>query len=418
MRLEQDIITCNVSNTVSSSMSSVTFIARELIEKMFPEGYFKDVYITTTQASSEMSSMDIDDVKIRQYPIMSITPGYVPDGNEAVMNPFPLWRRGQFERFREDGRYGYKRVFYNDTDEIYISAIPYRIKFFFDYKFKLETHMNKIDFTHILRQKFQQGERFFLNGNYFEAEIPNTIIKAISRIKDYDLTDKEEYDEFCDYLNTGSEGNIHHALVHSTGRKRFTHTYESNILVNVETAPTTEGRSRTKVNMADDESEVELELSFELWIPGNYMFRCKTLPQGDYNDDLLPNERKVIIDKPLSPIVMRTKGNRTLNRIEKIVTDVNTTVDRINIEDLFKDDIVQLIRTSVARKDFTVLKILFDFDIYRDMKKLEEGVDYNINWKSKEIILINPFQNYVYNVASYIDRSVLYRLIGPETIKH
>lgn len=410
-------VMCEVSNTVSSSLSSVTYVAKEFIENLFPKDYFKEIYITTTQASTEMSSMDVDDIKIRQYPFMSINPGYIPDGNEAVMNPFPLWRRGRFQKFREDGPYGYKRVFYNDTDELYISAIPYRIKFIFEYKFKLETHLNKIDFTHILRQKFHQSERFFINNCFFEAEIPNTIIKAMSTIKDYDLTDNDEYKDFCSYLNHGSLGNIHHALVHSTKRKRFTHTYKSNILVTVETAPNTDGRTKNKVNMADDEGEVEMELAMELWIPGNYIFRCKELPEGDYNS-VSGVDGKVVIDMPLKPIIMQTKGNRTLFNLEKIVTDTESKIDVIPINDLFTADINKVIDESVLKKDFTILKVLFEFDIYRDKYKLEEGVDYYVDWRTKEIVLKNPFLNYVYGVASYIDQSAMFRIQNPNVIKH
>lgn len=415
--IKQDVITCNVSNTVSSLMSSVTAVARDFILKMFPDEYFREIYITTTQTSSEMTDTDTDEIKIKRYPLLSISPGYIADSNEAIMNPFPLWRRGQFQRFRfRNDHYGYKHIFYNDQDEIYIDAIPYRIKFSFEYKFKVESHMEKIDLTHILRQKFNQGERFFLNNQYFEAEIPNTIIKAIASIKNYDLKDPDEINEFYDYLQTFSNGNIHSKILHSTGNKMFSHIYMSNILVNVENPPSSDGRLRQRVNMSDAEGEVDMELSMELWIPGNYMFFCKKLPVGNYKPEM--NENKIIVDKAVSFVPKLTRGNRNRLRWEKFVTEANVKVDKISFRELISKDILPFIDDRINQKDFNIINELFEIIVYRDGKEIKANTDYRINWKTMEIEMINPLFNYVYNIGIYVDQKLLYKFIGSKPIEH
>jgi len=404
---KKTIITCNVSNSICSLLSSMTGFARDLILDFFPENYFKDIYISTALASSQQAEIDDDDIPIKQYPQLSITPSFVPDYDDTYGGPYPTWRRGIVHTFNHySSRYGYKKIFYNDEDNLIISAIPNRVKFSFDYKVKVETHLQKMDVVYMLRQKFHNNDRVYWNNQLLKAQIPNTLIQALSSCKDLEIKDPYEREEFFRYLKNHSQGHIEPVIYTGSGNHTFVHTYLANILVTVETPPDTDTKTVTKNNMAGSEEIVEMTLTMELWIPSNYMFECNSLPSGRYEPTF--DESKVYIygSVPLRP--NNTIGDKTLIKWQELVTEVNTPLDSISMDDFLPIETLDFINEQLQKRDYEYLVETFMFVLYRDRKKLDFGKDFVIDWREKKIVLLNPFFNYNYHIGCYANQATLY----------
>jgi len=401
------IITCNVSNSICSLLSSMTSFAKNFILDFFPENYFKDIYISTALASSEQAGTTEDELPIKKNPQLSIVPSFNPDFDETYGGPYPTWRRGIFETFKSTTyRYGYKKVFYNDEDDLIISTIPNRIKFSFDYKIKLDTYLQKMDVVYMLRQKLHNNDRFYWNNQLLKAQIPNTLIKALSSCKDLEIKDPHDRDEFFKYLKHHSQGHIEPVIYSGSGNHTFVHTYAANVLITVENPPSTEEKSVNKQNMASGDELVELTLTMELWIPSNYMFECKTLPVGSYQPT--DDESKVYFysSTPLKP--RNTFCEKTLIVWQELITEVNTTLDSINMDDFLPFETLQFLNEQWLKKDYDLLNCTFKFVLYRDNKEIEYGRDFLVDWKHKKIILVNPLLNYSYYVGCYANQATLY----------
>jgi hypothetical protein len=384
-------------------MSGITGFARDFIKSYFPDNYFKTEFITTTSASSLESLTNDDDLPFNRYPLLSISPAYLPNYDDTFAGPMPYWRRGlvPLSRYSSE-RYGNRRIFYNDIDDIIIAVTPSRLKFSFEYKIKVQSHLIKIDVTHMLRRVFNENDKFFANNVILEAQVPNTIIKAISAIKGYDLEDQEDIKSFYKYLQQFSKGNIHEKTDLASGRKIFSYIYGANILIAVDNPAESDGKSVEKIGMSDAEGVVELTLTMELWIPDNYILECKTLPTGDYNAGL--DETKVTIEHFVKLRPPQVKNDKVMIEFQKFITDVNVKVD---ISSLFEKPTLDFIDSRLKSGDKKLIEEIFDIDVYRDEKLMIYDRDYKFNWKTKEIEMILPLFNYTYNVAIYADQNRL-----------
>jgi len=401
------IITCNVSNSICSLLSSMTSFAKNLIMDFFPEGYFKDVYISTALASSEQAGVNDDEIPIKKYPQLSIVPSFSADYDEVVGGPFPTWRRGIFQTFNHySSRYGYKKIFYNDEDNLIISAIPNRVKFSFDYKIKVETYLQKIEVVYMLRQKFHNNDRMFWNNQLLKAQIPNTLIKALSNCKDLEIKNPNDRELFLKYLKDHSEGHIEPVIYTGSGNHTFVHTYAANILVSVESPPSTDEKNVNKNNMAINEDTVDMTLNMELWIPSNYMFECNSLPPGKYEPTF--DESKVYVYGSTVLRPNNTMGDKTLIKWQELITEVNTPLDSISMDDFLPFDALGFINEQLEKRDYDYLTETFMFVLYRDNKRLEFDKDFLVDWKNKKLVLVNPFFNYNHYIGCYANQATLY----------
>jgi hypothetical protein len=402
------IITCNVSTSISSLLSAVTGVVKESICKLFPDEYFQEIFIGTSQANAQQVEMEQqdDDVMVKRYPQLSIIPQFNVDIDDMFGGPYPMWRRGVYQRFRTQGHkdYGYKKIFYNDADELIINAIPSRVKFTFDCKIKLETHLLKIDTVHYLRQRMNTNDIFYLNDILLESDIPNTIIDAIAKIKNFNLEDQEELDNFYKYLKQYSQGTITEKIEHSSGLKVFSFLYAANILTKIENPPEAD-TSIERVNMSEGDGLINFTISMELWSPSNYLFECSYLPKGNYNEHL--DMGKVTVQHVFKARPPREKDGRVMFKWNKFVTDVNVKVDKIDLDALFTQPMIDLIKDRSENKDEEFLNDLFEIVVYEDEKELIKDKDFRINWSNLSLEMIYPKFNYVYNVGIYGDNAQL-----------
>jgi len=407
--IQKSIITCSVTNSACSTMSHVSAFAREFIEQFFPEDFFQSFYITTSSISNEQSQFEDDNNIVKQLPQLSINPVYLPDYDDVFGGPFPMWRRNMYQRFSSKDRYGYKHIFLNDEDNISISVIPQRIKFQYEYKIKCDSYLHKIDIVHQLRQKLNSNDIFYWNNVVLESQIPNTIIQSIAEIKKFDLTEETDKNCFLNYLKQFSGSRIESKIYTGTGNLTFTHLYSANILIKVESPPNVDGNTKERETWGEGDPIIDFSLTMELWIPNNYKLECNSVPSKKYYST--PNESKITVEHVFKLKPPSTKGERSLITWTKFITDVNTKIDKIDISTILNKELIRIIDESIEDHDIKFLDELFEFVLYRNEIPIEYNKEFKFNWETKEIILLNPYLNYVYNLGIYVDQAKLHDYI-------
>lgn len=404
-------IFCNVSTSISSVIGNITGLYKDFITSCFPKEYFKEIFITTTHVSNEQNGED--DVIKKRLPQLSISPGYIPSADETTMTPYPKWRRAFKPVFR-DHRFSGREVFMNDEDEIYIYAIPYRMKINFETKIKVPTHMEKLDILFYVKQMFENGEKFYLNNKYLETEIPKSIIKALSAIKGFNLEDEDDLENYFNYLKTYSTGYISKKKNLSTGNEKYSYRFPANILVIIENGGDADGRTSNKINMSDNDNVIDFSISFEMWIPSNYVMQTVNLPVGDYSPDL--SSERVGFDFTLQTRPNRIRGEKTEIEFKTFITEVNTSIDEIDISSMFPHDYRDFLISLVEQGDYELLNATFELVCFRDNIELKPD-DYEIDWKTLTMKLIHPYQNYVYSIISYGNRKLINENIDQKIAK-
>lgn len=407
------VFTCQTSNTICSILSNVTAFAKDLILRLFPQSFFKNIFITTSSASSQQADLEDNELPIKEYPQLSIAPIYYPAYEDTIGTPNAMWRRGFYMGFRTfNERYGYKRVFYDEDEELRLSAIPNRLKIGIEYKIKVRTHLKKIEVLHMMRQKFYDNDRIYWNNVLLESQIPGTLIKAIANIKGFDLETKEGIDGLLKYLSVQSGGNITTKIDLATGNTVFCWLYSANILVSTESAPESDGRNIERINMADNEGAIEMTLGLELWSPNNYVFECKNLPEGDY----LPviDDGRITVEGMFKLVPPKFYNDFILMEFRKFTTDVNISVEYIKFDVMLYKNILELCDARKQANDYTFFDEVFKVKLFREDADMVEGKDYTVDWETYTINILNPRFNFVYGVGIYADTKVLFNMVNPE----
>jgi len=403
---DREMIFCQVSTALSSILGSVTGAAKEMMLSLFPKDYFREIFITTTLTSNQEKE-HTDEVVVKRLPMLSIAPGYIPGNDDTIMGGQPLWRRG-IKPFR-DGEGNYAKIFNNTQDFITVWAIPYRIKFSMDYKIKVSSFFEKIDCTQYLRQKMENGTKFFYNNVLLEAQLPNVIVKAIANIKGYDLNKNDDVNALYNYLKQYSSGYITRKINRATGNQTFFFKFNVNFLVSVTNGAESDGKTREKINQVDGDSIIEMGTEMELWIPTSFIFECKTLPKDDYN--VYERNDKVHLDYTFKMRPKSTRGLRTEVAFSTILTDINIKTDSVNFKTLLDQDFIDIIENRIKAGDTPYVDDLFEVVAYRDNTELAYKKDYYVDWKSFTLYINNPYFNYVYSIGIYADVKKLNELI-------
>jgi len=401
MQLNNNIMSCFISTSVSSVVGNLTTVAKDYIESKFPRNYFKEVHVTTEISSSEMKE-DADDVKKKRLPILSINPIFMPSANDTLMESYPRWRRGGKRYMFRDTKSRYYPVFFDDVNDIYVWAIPNRIKVNFEMKVKVASSMRQMDLIYYIRQRMGTSGYSFLNEQRLETEIPKSIIKGMTQLTGVDTTDNDQVLEFLNYLQRYSNGYVTRKNNLSSGNPMYQFAYGSNILIHGESG--SEG-DKEKINMVEKESNVSFAFSFETWIPSTFILESKNEVTYDNEEEYVFDDENISFAQSFNIKPNRIRGHKSELRWEGYVTDVNKTIDTVELESLFTEKQKKVIRYLIDNS--LNIDEVFEMVSFRDMKELVKDIDYTFDWDTLTLTSINPHQNYTHFVGLYADLKLL-----------
>jgi len=398
MKRNNNIINVQANTSVSSIMGNVSYVAKEYILSKFPKDYFKEITIANGLISSDMRE-DNDDVKKKPNPRLSIDPIFIPDENDTFGGSLPEWYNSGESFVYRDTMNNYYPVLYNDTDEIFVWTVPNKLKINFELKMKVNSSMQKIDLIHYLRRVFLRNKHMYINDVALKAEVPKSIVKSIANMKDYDLEDNDQVIEFYDYLKQYSNGYVVRQMNLSSGLPTYQYRFLANILMKVEEPSTGDTE---KISMIEKDSVVNTTISFELWIPTNYILESQNQiePLGGFDEDLLEDSGSYISHS------FKSKPNKVIEGKSELfwqgyVTDIETKEDIIGVEGIISTNNREIIDHMIENDN--VISDLYEIFVYRDGEELIEGEgnDYLFDWTTLELSTFNPFQNYTHHVGLY-----------------
>lgn len=171
----------NIQTSISSVVGSATSFYINWLKSKFPQGFFKDTYVSGMLTSIETERRDIYKKK---KPLLITRPEYAAEN--GFMETLPYWHNTLQYVFNDSDRY-YTPVYKDLEKKISIHAIPDRIKINFPTRILVPTKVYGMNLLHYMKNIIEPGGHGFINNVFFENEIPSSFISMI-----FDIVFNEE----------------------------------------------------------------------------------------------------------------------------------------------------------------------------------------------------------------------------------
>lgn len=204
MKIYVDEDKINILQTVASAstmISSVAGIAKEYILSKFEPGYFKNVYIDTSETSIQQDRNALYNASANKipYPSMTITPEISLDSPIGGMEKSLFLSSPNLFIRRNSDRY-YRKLVVDPDNDFSISYTGDYITTNFLFKITTNSFVSSTDVAFFLKSKFQTDFFQYLNNQFLQTEIPKSFIKMIADMKQWDLTNNDDMDALRLYL--------------------------------------------------------------------------------------------------------------------------------------------------------------------------------------------------------------------------
>ena len=204
MLIYNDTDSLNIVQSIASAstlISSATVAAKNYIVSNFPNGFFKHIYVDSSEAISQAKenyrhNQILDKIP---YPSLTITPDFMLDDPIGGMNK-ALHLNSPNLFLRKNMREVYKTLLIDPKSKIQIFYTSDYITIPLTFKITVNTYMNNIDTAYYLKSKFQQGMYRYLSDQILATEIPKSFIKCIANIYGWDITKQDDMDKLRLYL--------------------------------------------------------------------------------------------------------------------------------------------------------------------------------------------------------------------------
>jgi hypothetical protein len=386
-----DLIAQMVGTSISTIISTVTNSVVSFVKTRFPDNYIKSTIINTTMCSVQLERKDI--IK-RGNPIMTVATLYDPNADTTLGN-----LSGWFMNYTSIPKkfYGeYPTVFFDEENGYYIYAMLDRVKFNFEFKIRLNGHLQAIDACNNLLYRMPFEKPFFVNNVSMETPVPQTLLKAILVDKGVDISKPEEVDSFYEHLNRFSNGSLTRKVHLASNRNLYFYKYRTNLLCKCDSKPSVDYEPK---NMALGNSVISFQMSTELWVPYKFILQTRK-PIVLEEPPLTEGEiiSYITLDQPVfGPAV----DNYRLVFWREYITDSNVLVDILPMAETFSDELKTVISHNLSNgiDNSEFFKIV----VFWNKEKKVEGTDFTFNWRTLELNTINPLYNMSYFVAVYAD---------------
>lgn len=169
----QKMRSSNIQTSISSVVGSATSFYMNWLKSKFPQGFFKDTYVSGMLTSIETERKDIYK---KEKPLLITRPEYAAEN--GFMETLPYWHNTLQYVFNDSDRY-YTPVFKDLEKKISIHAIPDRIKINFPTRILIPTKVYGMNLLHYMKNIIEPGGHGFINNVFFENEIPASFINMI-----------------------------------------------------------------------------------------------------------------------------------------------------------------------------------------------------------------------------------------------
>lgn len=400
--------------TQNALYSSITGIMQSFFISLLPKNFFKTLFIQNSIHAVTEQALHDDEKMVKDLPALSMLLNYEPQENtfngDSFLEGNIFTLRSSY--LRPSGIVSH--IIRDWNEQIYVTAPVNRIKNTFEVTFTVDSDMQALNLSGYLRSKLGLNRPMYLTRRIIEVPLPMSVMGAIARTRGFDLNDKDSFAKFVEYIKLVSNDTVVWKLHNTSGKKLFFFRYFTNILYKVTSFGNIESEKDNKALM---EARIKLEIEVE------YNHHSYYIVESFQN--LVPPEDNFVIDSTgigatihwTLPIVLRDQldnGMKCFLKVD-IVSDINKPLDVISLEDVLSTDIVDYIDHVLETKD----KELDNFLLLTVVSNGEELDDeqYFVDWKGKEVTLINPKENYDYKILLYGDMTDLLKYTKPHKNK-
>lgn len=388
-----------------SMLSSITGIVKNHILSKLPKGYIKYTYIKNSIPSVTEQANGEEETMIKEKPALSLGLNY--SFNEAVTQGDNFrWGMSKIPVGVHMYDSIYTKIFFNEEDFIYLSTIDERTKLVYDVAVRLDSESQAYNLMNYLRSYVGVGRPYYLSRVNIETPVPFECLTMISAGKGFDLRTPDGLRAFHDYLTVWSGGRLTYKKNLSSGNFNYFVKYNANILCKIPDVPTIERTTEGKSVLSAD---VRFQLEVEFPTLTNFITEREELTPVEDREmgDMisLAGTNSVIYNFTAQMPLKRMHETKTLTLYFEIVTDVNESVDETQFRDMLQPRVMFFIehQRQYLAKDPDAIRRHLKILVIRDVEELVEERDYEVDWESFTVKILNPHLNYVYRFAVYVD---------------
>ena len=387
------------TSTYSSTVSQITSFAVDFFKSKFPTNYFKHTHISTSLNSINLQ--DTENTEKYKLPALAVTPSMSNDSTFMERLPYTYRPFHQVRRNEYHSEY-YNRVLIDGEHLVSIYAIPTRVKVNFAINIKLQTVLQMYDLLQYIENNFETTGIEFVNNTRMEAEIPKAIMLNMGKNLGYKMDDIDQQRLFDEYLKRYSYQTITSGVNVSTGNRKYSYRYLTNMMIDYPDAPN--GSANTN-NLSVDSTTVEFSFGVECWVPNIFLLNTPESYEIDY--EILDDDDKFYYNTVLDVDYIKQRlDNMSLITQKKFIPEVNTEVDTLSYAPVLQYEIRKIIQTlhelDMDKHIPEILKIKVMCG-----NKLLHDVLYDVDYVRHIIHTKQPMSNTTYMILVYGDLKYL-----------
>lgn len=392
---------CTATSTISDIIGGITSFMTHYFMEKFPDNFFKKVYISE---SINFKNLYRDLFQMQYKPYLFVQPQF--ELGNHIMGQLPVWSKANYMIFKDRSR-SYKKILQDDKNRINIYYIPNRMKVNFTLGIRLQTQMEAWNILGYIDQQFENNGHYFINKVNLQSELPKSFVIQICKLLDYNYNDRADRILLQEYLNQHSVGGIEEIINQSTGNPSYVFNYFPNILT---TYPDLASHERNMKNLVMNYSQVNYAIGTEFWFPGTFIMECDNLDKHlelDYKEDLndlYKYKYNLAFDKDH---VLSYDNDKELLIKRKFITDVNVTIDKLNLDYILEDRLQKIIKLML--KHSLNPNKLFKVHLYTNGIRVPED-SYDVDYENLILKTFKPLSNQTYYVYIYADLKLLNKI--------
>jgi hypothetical protein len=207
-----------------------------------------------------------------------------------------------------------------------------------------------------------------------------------------------------DYLKKWSGGRITFKKNLSSGNFNYFLKYNANVLCKIPDIPTIEKNVEGK-SVINADVRYSLEIEFPTFT--NFITEYEEgLPVPvNGTPELVDGGRSAIYNFTSKLQFTRQLGDKNLAVTFEFVTDVNKTIDETDFREAIPEALDFFIthQKQLLVTDPQALSRHLQIIVLRDDELMKENEDFTVDWPNQTVRVMNPWFNYIYRMAIYVD---------------
>ena len=384
--------------TITSSMVFGTLLGviKEHVISKLPKNFIKNTYITNSIASISEEYYDEDTQLLKRIPLLSLGVSFEYNPSDAeyidVIRfgvkhvPKNTWLHPEV----------YTRFLVNEKDKVFITALNSRLKITLNAGIRVESEIQAMNLVSFLRNSIGIDRPYYISDVPMEIPIPLELLDSVFIASGIDKNDPYWQNKFSSFINTYSGGTIIMKKNLSTGNFVYYVRYKANLLTKISGMPSLQKNLEGKSVINTD-----VTWNFEVDLPFYSNFITENLIE-EVDQPFISNEDNVdsiVYNYSFKKPMIRQLNKKDLIQQMEFLTEVNVKIDVTDFSDSLSQDLVLFIDRCLNESTTGAnLEIM----LWKDNILLNEGKDYEVDWKEKKITIVDPWYNYVYRLGIYI----------------